>query len=95
MADPFRSGENPLSGLQDLSFDDAAEIAGRTWQARSHDRCPVRPRLSEGRFTLADLVAAAGGLDLPAEIVADYLCRRADWRPPGRRCSAPNSCSMN
>lgn len=75
---------NPLSGLQDLSFDDAAEIAGRTWQARSHlTDAQYAHALSEGRFTLADLVAAAGGLDLPAEIVADYLCRRADWRPTG------------
>ena len=75
---------NPLSGLQDLAFGDAAEIAGRTWRARSHmTHSQYAQALAAGRFTEADLVAAAQGYSVSAERVADYLQAHVDWRPAG------------
>ena len=71
---------NPLSGLQAMAFSDAAEVAARTWGARSHmDESQYLQAMSAGRFTRDDLIAAAGGFSLPNETVADFLTRRAQW----------------
>jgi uncharacterized protein YbcC (UPF0753/DUF2309 family)/NADH:ubiquinone oxidoreductase subunit 5 (subunit L)/multisubunit Na+/H+ antiporter MnhA subunit len=75
---------NPLSGLQDMAFHDAAEIAGRTWGARSHMSEPqYAAALAGGRFTEADLVAAAQGHALPADQIADYVQQRVTWQSSG------------
>ena len=71
---------NPLSGLQDLAFADAAEISSRTWGARSHmTEGQYAQAMAAGRFTLADLEAAAGDQLLPADRVAQYLQDRVTW----------------
>ena len=80
---------NPLSGLQDMAFDDAAEIARATWGARSHvTEQQYADAMAAGRFTPADLTAAAEGFSRPAEQVARYLQQRARWRPDPRSLSA-------
>ena len=80
---------NPLSGLQDLPFADAAQIAERTWGARSYMTDAQYARaMSAGRFTAADLTAAAAGMDEPVEVIADYLRRRAAWQPTGSSVQA-------
>jgi hypothetical protein len=75
---------NPLSGLEDMAFADAAQIAARTWGARAHlTEQQYAGALAAGRFTEADLVAAASGQVLPAEQVAGYLRQRVEWEPTG------------
>ncbi len=71
---------NPLSGLQAMAFSDAAEVAARTWGARAHmDESQYLQAMTGGRFTRADLIAAADGFSLPNETVADFLAGRAQW----------------
>ena len=80
---------NPLSGMQDMAFDDAVEIAGSTWCARGHlTEQQYAQAMAAGRFTPADLVAAAEGFSRPAEQIAQYLQRRAHWRPDRHKLSA-------
>jgi len=80
---------NPLSGLQGMAFDDAAEIAAGTWDARAHlTERQYADALAAGRFTAADLAVAADGFSRPAEQIADYLQRRARWRPDRDRVAA-------
>jgi uncharacterized protein len=80
---------NPLSGLQDMSFADAAEIAGRTWGAQSRmAESQYAVAMATGRFTHADLVAASKGYSLPAEQVAGYLQARVQWRASDSTLSA-------
>lgn len=75
---------NPLSGLQDMAFEDAAEVAARVWGARSHlTEQQYAEALRAGRFTKADLLAAAEDFSLPADQIVDYLLHRADWEPTG------------
>lgn len=72
---------NPLSGLQDMAFADAAEIAERTWGARTHlTERQFAAAMAQGRFTEADLVAAAQDHELPADRIAAYVRERAVWR---------------
>jgi hypothetical protein len=83
---PLRSAVavNPLSGLQDMAFEDAAEVAARVWGARSHlTEQQYADAMAAGRFTNADLLAAATGFSLPPEQVVEYLLRRAVWEPSG------------
>nr|MCU0279358.1 DUF2309 domain-containing protein [Candidatus Nanopelagicales bacterium] len=69
---------NPLSGLQTMGFADAAEVASRTWGARSFlTEDQYLQAMNAGRFTHADLVAAAQGLSMPAEQAVDILIDRA------------------
>lgn len=73
---------NPLSGLQDIAFEDAAQIAARTWGARSHmTEVQFAQAMRAGRFTQADLEAAAADGPLPADRLAQYLVKRAAWTP--------------
>ena len=73
---------NPLSGLQDIAFADSAEIAARSWGARSHlTEQQYAYALADGRFTQADLQAAAGENVVPAEDVVEYLQQRVTWAP--------------
>jgi uncharacterized protein YbcC (UPF0753/DUF2309 family)/formate hydrogenlyase subunit 3/multisubunit Na+/H+ antiporter MnhD subunit len=73
---------NPLSGLQDMAFADAAQIASRTWGARTHmTEAQYAQALASGRFTVADLEAAAAHELLPAARIAQYLQQRVSWQP--------------
>ncbi len=93
---PIRSAVavNPLSGLQDLTFADAAQIGERTWGARSYmTEQQYAQALAAGRFTVADLTVAAAGL-----AGVGRSCRRlpaAAGRTGSRRvlrCSSPSKC---
>jgi uncharacterized protein YbcC (UPF0753/DUF2309 family)/formate hydrogenlyase subunit 3/multisubunit Na+/H+ antiporter MnhD subunit len=75
---------NPLRGLQEMAFEDAAGIAGRAWGAQAYlPEEAYAHALEAGRFTQADLAAAAQGFSLPPEQIGEYLRRRVDWRPTG------------
>lgn len=68
---PLRTfvASNPLAGLEQWEFGDAAEIAQRTWNAQSHLREGEYLRLyRSGRITAADLSAA--GVDDTAGFLA-------------------------
>lgn len=75
---------NPLSGMQDMAFEDAAEVAGRVWGARSHlTEQQYAEALAAGRFTQADLLAAAQGFSGPPEQIVEYLLDRPSWEASG------------
>lgn len=75
---------NPLHDVQELAFDHAAKIAADAWGARAYfAECEYLSALQAGRFTEADLAAAATGTPLPADVAACYLIARVQWQPNG------------